>query len=275
VADIACPDQAGLADADLGEAAGFGLTRLIDIDRLQSGPLAPWSGKFVVVAPGVTVQATTLADTLLAAALDALRDSLFREEARPAGGEIRLGWVNVLRSLTVPRGEHGLSLAFTGLKRRGKVPVELRVAVGGKVLRRVPLTVSARAFAPVAVAIAPVRKGELFQAESVGEEIRDVTSFIPGTLPKREECLGFAATASVLPGRIITRRWVDRPALVRRGDRVPLVIRRGAVHVAIDAIARRDGHAGEMVPVWNPASKKMVHAQVLSDGTLRLFGDGG
>ncbi len=284
IADIQCPGDVDLPLVDLGEAAHFGLTRLIDVERLQSNELSAWQGRLVLASPGRTLQATTVADTLPANELSVLIDSLFASEPLKPREQRKISLYKAPSIITLPhissarRGianSRKLELVFGGLKRRGKVPLELRIGKGADVLRRIPLTVNVRILGPVAIAKVLLRRGERFSPGTVKEEMKDITSYPPGSLPSMAECLGNLASQTVTAGRLITMRLVDIPPLFRKGERVPLVIEEGSVHVSIDAVARRDGRAGEVIPVWNPVNRKMIHAYVRENGTLKLMAEGG
>jgi len=275
IADIDCPGEAQLPSLEVGKAANFGLTRLMDAEWLQMKGLAPWKDRLVFTSPGRTVQVATRCDTLSDAALQALLDSLFAGE--PLLGDTRRSYQLIKKpaSITLPLGNREIDLRFDGLKRRGRVPLQLRIGREAKWIRRIPLTAEVRLFATVAIARQKITKGETFTESALAEEVRDVTTFTPGLLPTKEDCLRNLAKASILPGRIITARLVDSPPLVQRGDRVPLTLTEGRVQVTLEAVARRDGRAGEVIPIWNPASKKMMHGEINPDGSLRLMADGG
>lgn len=275
LADLQCPEAPELTALDLGEAAHFGLTRVVDVERLISGPLAPWQGKLVVISPGRTLQVTTASDTLSPPELQALLDGLYANETLGEGMTRKADIPKPPQAITLPKGERELSLVFSGLKRSGKVPLELRVGVGGRWVRRWALTAQVRVFSPVAVALALIKRGEIFTPGNIGEEIRDVTNYASGVLPTKAACLGKPASVTVTPGRMLTLRLVEMPALFKAGESIPLIVRQGAVTVAIDAVARRDGRAGEIIPAWNPVNQRMIHGQVLSDGSLRLLPEGG
>jgi flagellar basal body P-ring formation protein FlgA len=137
------------------------------------------------------------------------------------------------------------------------------------------VTVETRVVGPVAVAKTLVRRGEVFTAQNLQEEMRDITTLSSHAAPTVAECTGQMASQTVTAGRMLTSRLVHIPPVFLKGESVPLVSRDGNVHVAIQAVARRDGRIGDVIPVWNPVNRRMVHALVQQDGTLKLMAEGG
>ena len=60
------------------------------------------------------------------------------------------------------------------------------------------------------------------------------------------------------PGEPIRRAWLKVPPLVKRGDRVRMVARRGRVELSAAGEALGDGRRGQVVRVRNLASRKVV-----------------
>lgn len=275
IAEVDCPAQPGLGEAPLGDAAHFGMTRLMDADRLRTQYLRNWEGSFVLIAPKTHVQVTTVCDTLSDDALQAHLHALLAREPIGSRVERQASFVRPPKIITLPRGDHEVTLQFAGLKRSGKVPLELRIGKQGKVMRKIPLTADIRLKAPVAVAKTLIKRGETLTRAHLTEEVREITLASPGALPTLEECLGKQASMTLTPGRMVTLHLIDIPPLVRKGEVAPLILRHGAVQVAVDAVVRRNGHDGEIIPVFNPANRKMVRAMVQGNGTLRLLPEGG
>jgi flagellar basal body P-ring formation protein FlgA len=275
IADIHCPGEPNLAKVELGDAANFGLTRVMDVDRLQSTVLSPWQGRMVLIAPGRSLHVTTASDTLGADQLEAMVDSLFALERLSPRMQRRVQVIKSPQAITLPKTNGTVELFFSSLKRKGKVPLELRIGKSGKVVRTVPVSVDVRISGPVAVAKNLVRRGETFTTQNIYEEIKDITGISASGIPSMIDCLGKQASQTVTAGRMLTLRLVNMPPLFHKGERVPLVMQQGNIQVAIHAVARRDGRVGEVIPVWNPANHKMVHATVQKDGTLKLIAEGG
>lgn len=275
IADVDCPAQPGLVDAPLGDAAHFGMTRLIDVDRLRTQYLRAWEGTFILIAPKPHLQVTTASDTLPDGALQVYLLNLLAHEPLSPRVERQANFVRAPKIITLPQGQHEVSLHFVGLKRSGKVPLELRIGIQGKVMRKIPLMADIRLKAPVAVAKTLIKRGETLTRAHLTEEVREITMASPGALPSLEECLGKQASMTLTPGRTVTLHLIDIPPLLRKGEKVPLILKQGTVQVAVDAVVRRNGHDGEIIPVFNPANRKIVRAMVQGNGTLRLLPEGG
>lgn len=58
--------------------------------------------------------------------------------------------------------------------------------------------------------------------------------------------------------------------VVRRGERVSLIARVGAVVATVDALALRDGAAGEVIRVRNLQNGKELSARVIGAGQVEV-----
>ena len=79
---------------------------------------------------------------------------------------------------------------------------------------------------------------------------------------------GMIAARNLTGGEILKRRDLEARPLVRRGEDVDLVIRRGRVEAVVRAQCRQDGLLGQVVTVRNEMNGDLVVARVAAAGVV-------
>ena len=64
---------------------------------------------------------------------------------------------------------------------------------------------------------------------------------------------------------------VADPLLVKRGDKVTMVIERGGLKVTMAGKALEDGAVGDKISLSNLVSRRDVMGSVQADGTVRIL----
>ncbi|TVQ36820.1 MAG: flagella basal body P-ring formation protein FlgA [Geminicoccaceae bacterium] len=198
-----------------------------------------------------------LAERLAAAmAADAVRIAVQRPIlplGNPYGSEarLRLEGVNVL-----PRDRFTARIAI--VTPASNLPLTLVLEGEATPLRAIPVP---RMPLGVGSTIADADLDWLLQPESRlrSEWVRDAGDLV-----------GQEVRRALLAGRPIAAHAIGQPYLVRRGDNVTLVYRRGALTLELAAAAQGDGALGDQVMVRNSQTGAVVEARVLAPRTLLL-----
>ncbi|NLN17576.1 MAG: flagellar basal body P-ring formation protein FlgA [Firmicutes bacterium] len=85
----------------------------------------------------------------------------------------------------------------------------------------------------------------------------------PGALKSPEEAVGKRSTRYLRAGSVLTDGALDAVPLIQRGQQVEILAMVGDVSVSAPGIARSDGRRGELIPVVNSLSNRIVHGIVL------------
>ncbi len=113
-----------------------------------------------------------------------------------------------------------------------------------------------------------LRRGEvLTEVNTVIGEV-DCTFSREDGYTSMDQVAGLKARSSVAAGVAVLPSMLERPALVKRGDVVKLVVRVGMIAVESSAKVMRDGAEGDMVPVQTVEGKKQLQARVLDSRTV-------
>ncbi len=271
----------------------------VRLGDVAEGPLPPRAAALVLGSggPGRTLRLTAkgILRRLVTAGLAA--------EVRLAGAErcrVRLGGrpvaagpvrerVEALLGERLPAGPPGapaswleLELAPPRLTAAGSWTVELlgseplrpgRNLVGvavtaGERRTRLSATVTCHVYGETAVATGAVRREEALAPDRFAWSWRDLADGTDGLLVGRERLTGCCATRDLAPGDELRESDLRPIPLVRRGEPVELVIRRGGVAVSVTAEARQDGRLGQVVSVRNSLNGEVVAGRVAGPGRV-------
>ncbi|MCB1694185.1 MAG: flagellar basal body P-ring formation protein FlgA, partial [Pseudomonadales bacterium] len=85
------------------------------------------------------------------------------------------------------------------------------------------------------------------------------------------EVIGKELTRPVAAGTALSLAMVADPLLVKRGDKVTMVIERGGLKVTMAGKALEDGAVGDKISLSNLVSRRDVMGSVQADGTVRIL----
>lgn len=85
--------------------------------------------------------------------------------------------------------------------------------------------------------------------------------------------LGKVATRTISANAPVLRSMLAAPASVLKGDQAVAVYRDDAVWLSLPVIAERNGRIGEIIPVRNPSSQKVLFGRVTGDGKVLIDGE--
>ncbi|HEX3140592.1 MAG TPA: flagellar basal body P-ring formation chaperone FlgA, partial [Rhizobacter sp.] len=123
--------------------------------------------------------------------------------------------------------------------------------------------------APAWVMKADQPAGHVLAADDVGAELREVHSLAELTAPR--DWVGLPLKHSLHAGAGLKASDVERPVLVRRGEKVEIVASQDGVTVAVAGEAMGSGRLGETVSVRNVRTKRVVQGRVTAAQTVEAL----
>lgn len=153
-----------------------------------------------------------------------------------------------------------------------------RVQGGNSVEVACPQDAGWRLFVPVRVrrsqtvlvlnrGIAP---GEAITADAFTAENRDASRIVGAAVADPAQAVGRVARRILPAGAVLSASDLVAPRLIRRGDNVALVSRRGGVEVRVAGKALADAGENERVTVENLSSRRVVQGVVGPGGDVRV-----
>lgn len=116
-----------------------------------------------------------------------------------------------------------------------------------------------------------IRAGQTIRSEDL--EVRTVgpEGYFDRYALTLDELVGHVARRTLLAGRPVARRSVERPTAVDRGSQVTVRVHLGPMVVTMEGEAMEAGAVGETVKVLNPRSKRVLSGRVVDHGTVEVM----
>lgn len=168
-------------------------------------------------------------------------------------------------SLLDGAGEPAFQCAFVG-KPRGSTQVQIKVTVlqGAAVVGERVATFKVRRFGKQLRLLTNVRRGESIVAAQVIAVEGEWTALQGSPIFDANDLAGRVASHDLTAGTVLVSESLESPVLVERGDTVRLVLRAGALEIVAMGTAQRQGRKGEVIPVLNPSTQKVVQAELVA-----------
>ena len=125
---------------------------------------------------------------------------------------------------------------------------------------------------PVVVLARPVARNQLLQAADLKTEWRD-TSRLHRAYYTRDDLpalSGMKARRALPAGQVLNPNLLGLRQLVRRGARVEILARHGALQVRMAGKALQNGSRGQRIRVRNLSSGREISGEVIASGVIRV-----
>ncbi|MFW2405470.1 MAG: flagellar basal body P-ring formation chaperone FlgA [Gammaproteobacteria bacterium] len=180
-------------------------------------------------------------------------------EADEIDSRLRLSRCDVPLNVRVPQARGSSGRVTTEVHCAG--PKTWKIYVPARVVVYQSVVVAARSLQRGSV-LAP---GDVLLAE------RDTSSLPYGYVVNVEHAVGSRLRRDVMAGKPVLPAMLETPETIKRGQQVTLEARSGAMVVRMSGIAKSDGVMGQVIPVENVRSQRVVHAVVRSGRTVEVL----
>ncbi|MBV1788850.1 flagellar basal body P-ring formation protein FlgA [Marinobacterium sp. D7] len=174
--------------------------------------------------------------------------------------------INRTLSLTPCRSTLQIELPFSGGER-----VTAKVSCATPRPWSIFVTARVQQFIAVVTARRPITRDSRISGDALALSEQNITRLSGGYYTRLQDVVGKTARVSINNGEIITARVLEPSLAVRRGDRVTLEVRKGALLIRTDAIALEDGRLNEQIDVQNSRSGRQVRGTITAPGVVTLY----
>jgi flagella basal body P-ring formation protein FlgA len=187
------------------------------------------------------------------------------------GADFRILRFKVVGNGPIPEGNIGVELTNrTEGKLMGRVSLPAIVRVDGKQVRRLVLSGWIDRFEDVVCAIQPLERGTVLTPDDLCLEKRNISKLPANVLRSSESLAGKRLKRSVKAGTVLLANAVDVPPLIKKGDRVTIVVESSSLRIMALGVAKGQGSAGDQIRVKNLMNDKEIVASVVDSSTVRV-----
>ncbi len=157
-------------------------------------------------------------------------------------------------------------------KPRGSAQVLVKVSVrqGDMVVGERVASFKVRRFGKQLLLLTDVRRGETISPAQVMASDGEWTSLGGTPVLATTELEGLVALRDLDAGSALLKEQLEQPQIAERGDSVQMVLRAGGLEIVVVGTAQRGGRRGEVVPVLNPTTQKVIQAELVSRGAAGM-----
>ena len=155
-------------------------------------------------------------------------------------------------------------------QKAGRIPLTLQIKVNGSFHKRIKLTSRVLVTQDIVKTIHSVRKGEMISSDNIQLETIQTERPWKNALTSTDLAIGFEAGRNLPVGKILTAKFIKKPALVSRGDKILILAEKGSMKITAPGILKEDGFEGAMVQVLNIESKKVIYGRIMDANTVKV-----
>jgi flagella basal body P-ring formation protein FlgA len=173
--------------------------------------------------------------------------------------------------IIVPLGSLSSEAVFPEqFHRGGPLSITLTLRVDGREVQKVRLQARVEIYGPVLAS-----KNQLKRNQDIGEKdveiVRKNLSLLPpDVLTDPREVQGKRITLTVNSQEVLRTSMIETPPLIKKGDRVILIVENEYFKISTFGEAKEDGRKGERVKLMNITSQKEVSGRVLDAHTVHV-----
>jgi len=183
---------------------------------------------------------------------------------------------NIVVTLTSVKKQLNISQCTT--------PLHIAMAPGARQVGRTTVSVSCLSSQPwkvnlavhidgkinVLVARHPIAHGNFIQESDLEFAPRLYSQLNRGYYVSMDRLQNMEARRNIRPGQAINSNLIKAQKLVNRGQYVTIIAQNGSLNLRVKGKALMDGQQGQTIKVKNLSSKKLIFAEVVSAGTVKV-----
>ena len=199
-----------------------------------------------------------------------IADYINKNRSNLPDAEIRFVPDSLPLPFTLPTGDLSFEITPSNPGILGSSRFSIIFRVDNTVVKNMSVRGAIEAMAQVVICTCPLKRGEILRPQHLKTALMDISSIDnPGSEP--EDFIGKKLKRSLRAGSPVVLSMVEALPIVRRGERVKIVINSGPMHLTATGLANSDGALDEMIRVRNISSEKMIYCRVAAPGLVEVM----
>lgn len=135
---------------------------------------------------------------------------------------------------------------------------------------KIYVPISVEIYGPQVVTSRPLARGTRLNASDLRVDEVIINQSRYPAFTKLDDIIGMKLKRNVKADRIVTPSILVAPSIINKGDEVLIVAKNRSIRIEMKGEALRNGVHGQQIPVKNLKSKRIIKAQVLSQGMVTV-----
>ena len=175
------------------------------------------------------------------------------------------------KDIILPPGKRELIYkARANSQRAGRIPLTLQIKINDNFHKRIRINSRVLVSQDVVKTIRIVRKGEIISLDNITMETIQTERPWKNAIKTTDQAIGYEAGRNMPAGKILTHKFIKKPALVNRGDKIQIIVEKGSLKITAPGILKEDGFEDGMVRVLNMESKKIIFGRLVDANTVKV-----
>jgi flagella basal body P-ring formation protein FlgA len=223
-----------------------------------------WSGSSVVSAfrNGVTIGPDRI--------LNLISDYLERNSNKLPDVKVRFIPKSLPMPFMVPTGDLIEEIIPSNPSILGSSRFSIIFRIDGRVVKNMSVRGELEALAEVVVAAKSIKRGQILTAAHLTKALMDISK-TPGIGTELDDFIGLKIKKTIRSGIPLQHSIVETLPVVRRGERVKIVIQTGSMLLTATGLAHSDGKMDQIIRVQNVNSNKVLHCRVAAPGLVEVM----
>ncbi len=141
--------------------------------------------------------------------------------------------------------------------------------IDNQVVKNFSIRGTLEALAPVAVAVASLRRDTIITENDIRMETRDLSTLRTPCLLSGQ-VIGKKLLRNTQAGAVIDLAYIEFPPMIKKGALVKIFGQKNGLELTATGIARTDGQEGQVIKVKNTSSDKDIFCRVTAPGLVEV-----
>lgn len=132
------------------------------------------------------------------------------------------------------------------------------------------LAVEIQQWQPIVVLSSALKRGESIGRHHIALKRQNTANLAKDYFTQKQDVLGQISKRSLKAGTILSSDMMNLPILVKKREHVTLISKTRSLRVEMKGQALKSGRMGDIIPVRNLKSKKVLQARVIAAGQVQV-----
>jgi flagella basal body P-ring formation protein FlgA len=175
-----------------------------------------------------------------------------------------------LPDVRVPDGASARVTFKRGERFQGDITIEVVIEDDGAAISTRQVSAKIDLFETALTVGQDLRRGHLIQSTDIISTRIAASKMPPDAVTRPELIVGAQLQRRIRPGDTLRQAWLKVPPVIKRGDRVRVVARRGPIRLTTVGQAMNSAARSSFVRVRNMSSKKIVTGRAMGPGLVEM-----